>query len=184
MLAAGKGKRLKSSRPKVLHELCGRPSLWFVLQAVRAARPDRVVVVVSERDGPVSRAVRSWGIVPEPVFVEQPERLGTGNAVMVAEAATGRVDDVLVMAGDDPLVRPQDVRRLMAAHRRSKAAGSILTTRLGNPTGYGRIVRDATGALAEIGEEPDASPEVRAIDEVALLVYACLLYTSPSPRDS
>lgn len=129
-------------------------------------------MVVSERDGPVERAVRSWGIVPEPVFVEQLERLGTGNAVMVAEPATSRVDDVLVMAGDDPLVRPEEVRRLMASHRRSKVAGSILTTRLDDPAGYGRIVRDRAGALAEIGEEPDASSQVRAIDEVALLVYA------------
>jgi bifunctional UDP-N-acetylglucosamine pyrophosphorylase / glucosamine-1-phosphate N-acetyltransferase len=172
VLAAGKGKRLKSTRPKVLHELCGRPSLWFVLQAARAARPDRVVLVVSERDGPVERAVRAWDLVPDPVFVEQPERLGTGNAVTVAEQATARFDDVLVMAGDDPLIRPGEVRRLMAAHRRSKAAGSILTTHLDDPSGYGRIVRDRSGDLAEIGEEPDVSAEVRAIHEVALLVYA------------
>ena len=99
VLAAGRGKRLKSARPKVLHEICGRAILWHALRALRGARPDRIVVVVSDAGGPVEEAVRGWGITPEPVFVEQTERLGTGHAVSTAERAVGGCDDVLVMAG-------------------------------------------------------------------------------------
>jgi bifunctional UDP-N-acetylglucosamine pyrophosphorylase/glucosamine-1-phosphate N-acetyltransferase len=172
VLAAGRGKRLKSARPKVLHEICGRPILWHALRAARGAKPDRIVIVVSDARGPVEEAVRSWGITPEPVFVEQKERLGTGHAVGTAERAVAGYRDVLVMAGDDPLFQPDQVRKLVRAHRRTKAAATVLTTTLDDPKGYGRIVRDEAGELLEIGEEPDASPEVRAVREVAALVYA------------
>src|SRR5689334_16838871 len=172
VLAAGRGKRLKSARPKVLHEICGRAILWHVLRALQGGKPDRIVIVVSDEGGPVEEAVRSWGITPEPEFVVQRERLGTGHAVATAEHAVGHADDVLVMAGDDPLFLPEHVRAVVRAHRRTKAAGTILTTTLDDPRGYGRIVRDEHGELLEIGEEPDASPEVRAIREVATLVYA------------
>ena len=172
VLAAGRGKRLKSARPKVLHEICGRAILWHVLRALQGAKPDRIVIVVADAGGPVEEAVRSWGVTPEPEFVVQQERLGTGHAVATAEHAVGHADDVLVMAGDDPLFQPEHVRAVVRAHRRTKAAGTILTTTLDDPKGYGRIVRDEHGELLEIGEEPDASPEVRAIREVATLVYA------------
>jgi bifunctional UDP-N-acetylglucosamine pyrophosphorylase / glucosamine-1-phosphate N-acetyltransferase len=172
VLAAGRGKRLKSARPKVLHEICGRAILWHVLRALKGARPDRIVIVVSDAGGPVEEAVRSWGFTPEPEFVVQQERLGTGHAVATAEQAVGGCDDVLVMAGDDPLFLPEHVRSVVRAHRRTKVAATILTTVLDDPKGYGRIVRDEHGELLEIGEEPDAPPEVRALHEVATLVYA------------
>ena len=172
VLAAGKGKRLRSATPKVLHPICGRPVLWHVLRSLKAARPDRIVIVVSHADGPVEQAVRSWGISPEPVFVVQSQRLGTGHAVGVAEQAVAGCADVLVLAGDDPLFEADEIRALIRAHRRGKAAASILTTLLDDPKGYGRIVRGPSGELGEIGEEPDATAAVRAIREVALLAYA------------
>src|SRR2546429_8811426 len=91
VLAAGRGKRLKSARPKVLHELCGRAILWHVLRAVRGARPGRIVIVVSDAGGPVEDAVRSWAVSPEPTVVEQNKRLGAGHAVSAARQAGGRV---------------------------------------------------------------------------------------------
>jgi len=172
VLAAGKGKRLRSATPKVLHPMCGRPVLWHVLRSLRGARADRIVIVVSHAGGPVEQAVRSWGIKPEPAFVVQDQRLGTGHAVGVAEQAVAGCSDVMVVAGDDPLFLPDHVRALVRAHRRGKAAATILTTVLDDPKGYGRIVRDEDGGLREIGEEPDASPAVRAIREVAMLAYA------------
>src|SRR4051812_6601682 len=95
VLAAGKGRRVRSATPKVLLALCGRPVLWHAIQAVRGARPDGIVVVVSAGEAAhrIREAVRSWGIRPEPDFVEQGEPLGTGHALMVAEAAVGGVDD-------------------------------------------------------------------------------------------
>src|SRR5947208_10356675 len=85
VLAAGKGKRMRSARPKVLHEVCGRPGLWFVLKAAIAARPERIVVVVGFGKEQVEEAARSWDLGADVTFVEQPEPLGTGHATMVAE---------------------------------------------------------------------------------------------------
>ena len=87
VLAAGKGKRLKSSTPKVLHPICGRPALWHVLQGVLATKPAKIVLVVGHGADEVRAAVESWGLKPRPVFVEQAEQLGTGHAVLEAEHA-------------------------------------------------------------------------------------------------
>jgi bifunctional UDP-N-acetylglucosamine pyrophosphorylase / glucosamine-1-phosphate N-acetyltransferase len=171
LLAAGKGKRMRSARPKVLHEVAGRPSLWHVTMAALAARPATLVFVVSYRREDVEAAVRSWSLPVEAVFVDQGEALGTAHAVGSAEGAVGRAGEVLVLSGDDPLVRGEHVRKLLGVHRRTRAAASILTTSVDDPRGYGRIVRDGT-RLVEIVEEADASPEVRRIDEISTLVYA------------
>jgi bifunctional UDP-N-acetylglucosamine pyrophosphorylase / glucosamine-1-phosphate N-acetyltransferase len=171
VLAAGKGKRMKSSRPKVLQDVCGRPSLWHALRTAGAARPDRIVVVVHEGREAVEEAVRSWGIKPEPVFVDQQEPLGTGHAVLVTEEAVAGAAEVLVMAGDQPLVTGDDVRSLLRTHRRTNSAASIMTTWLHEPKGYGRVVREGD-QLAEIAEETDAATDIKKIHEVAVLVYA------------
>ncbi len=171
VLAAGQGKRLRSARPKVMHEVCGRPSLWHVLRAARGARPSRIVIVVRQGRAEIEEAVRSWGLAPEVVFVDQGEPLGTGHAVMAAEPATDGFDEVVVLAGADPLVTADHVRSLVVAHRRTGAAATLLATHVPDPRGYGRVVRRGS-ELVEIAEETDASPEIRAIDEVAALAYA------------
>ena len=171
VLAAGKGKRLRSATPKVLHPICGKPALWHVLQAGMAARPTKIIVVVGHGAEDVREAVRSWGITPRPVFVEQPKQLGTGDAVRVAQGAVGRVDDVLVMGGDFDPVKPEDVRRLVTSHRRTNSAATIASTELGDPAGYGRVVRDRS-RLIEIVEDVDASPEIRALKEVSIILFA------------
>jgi len=170
ILAAGKGKRFKSATPKVLQPICGRPALWHVLQTARAARPVRIVIVVNHGGEQVREAVRSWGIRPEPVFVDQGEPLGTGHAVLVAEPAVGRVSDVLVMGGDYDPVTPEHVRELLRVHRRTKSAATFLTAEVDEPGGYGRIVRGADGRFAEIVE--DVTPALRGIKEVSTLVFA------------
>jgi bifunctional UDP-N-acetylglucosamine pyrophosphorylase/glucosamine-1-phosphate N-acetyltransferase len=165
VLAAGKGKRLKSSTPKVLHPVCGRPLLWWTLRGVKAARPSRVVIVVHHGADEVREATRSWDIEPEPVFVEQGEALGTGHAVLVAEKEIGRVDEVLVANGDfDPVVA-DDVRALLRLHRRTKASATLITTELDEPGTYSRIVREGN-RLVSIVEGTDATPQMRAIREV------------------
>ncbi|TMK93491.1 MAG: hypothetical protein E6G37_06405 [Actinobacteria bacterium] len=119
ILAAGKGKRLKSARPKVLHPICGRTALWHVVKTALATQPDRVVIVVGRDADDVRAEVGSWRMTPKPVFVEQAKQLGTGHAVLVARRAVGRVDDVLVANGDYDPVRPEDVRALVRHHRRA-----------------------------------------------------------------
>src|SRR5947209_3737676 len=143
ILAAGKGKRLKSARPKVLHPVCGRPALWHVVQTALAARPDRIVIVVAHDADDVRAAVTSWKITPKPVFVEQTRQLGTGHAVLAAKTAVGRVDDVLVANGDFDPVLPEDIRALLRRHRRVDAAATIAPPQPRDPRTYQRIVRAA-----------------------------------------
>jgi bifunctional UDP-N-acetylglucosamine pyrophosphorylase/glucosamine-1-phosphate N-acetyltransferase len=174
VLAAGKGKRMKSAKPKVLHEVCGRPSLWYVLRAAARARSiSRLVVVVSHGKEEVIEAVRSWNLRPEPVFVDQGEPLGTGHAVRVAEEATVGCSDVVVLAGDDPLITTDHVRELLRVHRRTRAAATVLTTQVENPAGYARVVREGNRLLDLVGEDvADADRSIRDVREVATLVYA------------
>ncbi|HEX5936885.1 MAG TPA: bifunctional UDP-N-acetylglucosamine diphosphorylase/glucosamine-1-phosphate N-acetyltransferase GlmU [Actinomycetota bacterium] len=166
VLAAGKGERLRSSTPKVLHAVCGRPLLWHALQVVRAAKPARIVVVVGHGADDVRDAVGAWDISPAPVFVEQTEQLGTGDAVRRAEEAVGRADDVLVANGDFDPITPADVRRILASHRRTGAAVTLGSTVLDRPGGYGRVVRDGA-RVTDVIEGRDASTAIRRIHEVA-----------------
>jgi bifunctional UDP-N-acetylglucosamine pyrophosphorylase / glucosamine-1-phosphate N-acetyltransferase len=165
VLAAGKGKRLRSAMPKVLHPICGRPALWWVLQNVRVARPSTIAIVVHHGADEVREAVRSWRITPEPEFVEQGEALGTGHAVLVAEKAVGKAREVLIANGDFDPVSPEDVRALIRLHRRRKAAATMITTELDRPGTYSRIVRDGD-RLVSIVEGTDATASQRAIREV------------------
>ena len=148
VLAAGKGKRLRSSVPKVLHPVAGRPLLWHVLQTARVARPSKIVIVVGHGADDVREAVSSWGITPKPVFVEQAEQLGTGHAVLEAERAVGRAAEVLVAGGDFDPVRPEDVRALLRTHRRTKSAASVATAEVVEPGGYGRVIREGDRLVA------------------------------------
>jgi bifunctional UDP-N-acetylglucosamine pyrophosphorylase/glucosamine-1-phosphate N-acetyltransferase len=166
VLAAGKGERLKSGIPKVLHPVCGRPLLWHTLQVVRAAKPTRIVVVVGHGADDVRDAVASWGLRPAPVFVEQAEQLGTGHAVQLAEQAIGKVDDVLVANGDFDPISPADLKKVLASHRRTGAAVTLGSTVLDRPGGYGRVVREGS-RVTDVIEGRDAPPAVRRIHEVA-----------------
>jgi bifunctional UDP-N-acetylglucosamine pyrophosphorylase/glucosamine-1-phosphate N-acetyltransferase len=171
VLAAGKGKRLKSGTPKVLHPVVGRPLLWHATQNALAAKPSRLVFVLGDGADRVEQEVGSWGLEPAPVFVRQDAPLGTGHAVLAAEKAVGKAEDVLVVGGDFDPVAPGDVRALLRTHRRTGSAASILTADVDDPGGYARIVRDGT-RLIEIVEGTDAPPELLERHEVSALVFA------------
>jgi bifunctional UDP-N-acetylglucosamine pyrophosphorylase/glucosamine-1-phosphate N-acetyltransferase len=166
VLAAGKGERLRSATPKVLHPLSGRPVLWHTLQVVRAARPARIVVVVGHEADDVRDAVESWELTPTPAFVEQAEQLGTGHAVQLAEKAVGRADDVLIANGDFDPITAADLKRLLVSHRRTGAAVTLGSTVVDDPGGYGRVVREGS-RVTDVIEGVDAPPAVRKIREVA-----------------
>jgi bifunctional UDP-N-acetylglucosamine pyrophosphorylase / glucosamine-1-phosphate N-acetyltransferase len=165
ILAAGKGKRMHSPTPKVLHDVCGRPVLWHVLQAGLAAKPTKVIVVVGHGADEVRDAIASWHVSPRPTFVVQRPQGGTGHAVMVARQAIGRSMDVLVANGDFDPVTHDDVRALMRSHRRSGSAATLLTAELDDPGSYGRVIRDGRGRFVEIDEDR-ATPGADAIREV------------------
>src|ERR1700682_3545973 len=147
VLAAGEGTRMRSSRPKPLHLLCGRPMVVHVLDALAELAVDRVVVVVghgAERGAKQVQALAPDGLAIE--FVEQRVQRGTGDAVSVALTGFGAEDemedgDIVVLPGDTPLLRPPTLAALVQAHRQSGAAASVLTAVIDDPTGYGRIVR-------------------------------------------
>jgi bifunctional UDP-N-acetylglucosamine pyrophosphorylase/glucosamine-1-phosphate N-acetyltransferase len=166
VLAAGKGRRLRSSTPKVLHPVAGKPVLWHTLQVVRAARPDRIVIVVGHESDDVRAEVASWGLKLEPTFVEQEEQLGTGHAVQLTERAVGRTDTVLVANGDFDPIGPDDLKRVLSSHRRTGAAATIGSTILDHPGRYGRVVREGS-RVTDVVEGTDAPPEVLGIKEVA-----------------
>lgn len=159
---------MKSDRPKVLHPLLGRPLVWHVLRAVRAAGAQRIIVVVGHQADLVQAALADAGVE----FVVQQPQLGTGHAVMQAEPLLRRQQGtVLVTYGDTPLLRPQTLRNLVEHHTREGAAATVLSAHLDNPTGYGRIVRDPKGAFRAIVEEKDAGPIERAIREINTGTY-------------
>ncbi len=164
ILAAGKSTRMKSQRVKVLHEICGRAMLAYVLDAVREAGAERIVVVVGHDREAVMREFAGQADI---VWVHQREQKGTGHAVQVCrEALRGFAGDVFVLAGDGPLIRPATLSRILEEHRCKQAAMTLATSVIDNPAGYGRIVRDASGEILAIVEEKDASADQRAIREV------------------
>ena len=175
VLAAGLGKRMRSDLLKVLHPVGGRPMVVRVLAALRDAGLGRAVVVSGHQADALRSTVAVWAAAVDPMEVlwaHQAEQRGTGHAVAQGLAAVPRAGSVLVMAGDAPLVEPGELRSLWAQHAASGAAATLLTARLADPTGYGRILRDDAGRARAIVEERDASPEQRRIDEVFTLV-AC-----------
>ena len=169
ILAAGKGKRMESDLPKVLVPVCGRPMIRYVLDAVRAAGVERMVVVVGYRADLVRQELAGE---PGVEFVEQTEQLGTGHAVMMCrEQLDGHDGPVLIVAGDSPMVQVSSLRALLAEFAAQRPACLLGTATKPNPTGLGRIVRDANGEFPAIVEEKDATPDQRAITEVNLSTY-------------
>ncbi|MDO9171058.1 MAG: NTP transferase domain-containing protein [bacterium] len=161
VLAAGKGTRMKSDLPKVLHRIGGRTLLDHVLGAVREAGVPRTVVVVGHAAELVEESCRA----PDVAFALQRPQLGTGHAVQVAVPALAADGWTLVLAGDVPLLRPATLRRLVAATVDAQASASVLTCVVADAGAYGRIVKDGAGRLRRIVEARDATPDELAIGE-------------------
>lgn len=171
ILAAGLGTRMKSGRAKVLHELGGAPLIAYVCRAAKQLNPQHIYTVVGHQAPEVEKAVRNE-VGELGKFVTQTEQRGTGDAVMAAHAELEAADSlVLVLSGDVPLIRPETLRSFVDQHRSSGAACSILSVRLENPTGYGRIVRDDQEQFSRIVEQKDATPEEQKVKEINSGIY-------------
>lgn len=169
ILAAGKGTRMKSSLPKVLHALAGRSLIEHVLRTVDGLRADSVTVVVGHGGDEVRDSLASR---PSVQFALQSPQLGTGHALLQAESVlAGKSGTVLLLYADVPLLQTTTLARLIEHHRSSKSAATVLTMDLAEPYGYGRIVRDPAGRVQRIVEERDASGPERAITEVNSGLY-------------
>ncbi len=171
ILAAGLGTRMKSARAKVLHELGGLPLIRYVCRAAKSLAPQKVYVIVGHQAEEVEKAVTAE-LADLAAFATQVEQRGTGDAVMAAREQLENSDSVvLVLSGDVPMIREATLQTLLDRHHSSSAACSILSVRLENPTGYGRIVRDEAGQFACIVEQKDASPDEQQIKEINSGIY-------------
>jgi len=167
VLAAGEGKRFRSALPKPLHPLAGRPLLWHVLAATAPLKADRTVVVVGVGAEEVTAAAERFDVGPLE-FAVQPEPRGTGDALATALPLLQRrpASQVLVLYGDTPLVTTALLERLLEGHRSAQAAATILTCQPDDPSGYGRVLRDADGVITGVVEHRDATPDQLAVGEV------------------
>lgn len=165
ILAAGKGTRMGGDRAKVLYEVADEPMVRWVVKACLDAGVERCIVVIGYQGEKVCEALSD---VPQCTFVHQTEQLGTGHAARMAEPFFEPDDsrDVFILAGDGPLIRPATLAALLDAHRTNRAAATLATAVLDDPSGYGRVIRAADGSLQAIVEQKDATPDQLAVNEV------------------
>ena len=172
VLAAGKGTRMKSALPKVIHRVCGSPMIELVLKTAQVLRPRRIVVVVGHQADVLRQAL---GGRPELTFVVQEPQLGTAHALLTTEAAlSGARGTVVLLSGDVPMLSRETLERLVDRHQKTDAAATVVTAVVDNPHGYGRIVRSGE-RIARIVEERDASSTEREIHEINSGIYAFAL---------
>src|SRR3954465_6767386 len=169
IMAAGKGTRMRSAVPKVLHPVCGKPMVEWVIDAAREAGAGRVVAVTRPGDGVAE------GLPEDVAVAEQREGEGTGSAVLAARSALEPGAPVLILSGDHPLVSSDLIAQLLRTHRAEGAAATLLTTEELDPAGYGRIVRAGDGSVERIVETKvteGVPPEELAIREINIGAYA------------
>lgn len=183
VLAAGKGTRMQSDLPKVCHPVGGRPMVCAVVDACLAAGCERVVAVVGYKQELVREALAGYGDRVE--YAVQAEQLGTGHAVRSAEGSyppeRREGEDVFVLCGDGPLIRPATLTALLERHRSSGAAATLATAVLDDPSGYGRVVRGESGGFERIVEQKNATPaelEIREVNPSYYCFDAAALFSS------
>src|ERR1700733_6543667 len=165
IMAAGKGTRLKSKRPRVLHEVGGKPLIRHVIDAARQiVPPEDIFVIVGHEAGKVKDSVASLGVQ----FVEQREQKGTGHAIQQARQAVQGYEDVIVLSGDVPLIRPETVRKVRDFHLEQRAAMTVLTAVPEDLQGYGRVIRKSQSSdeVREIVEPKALTPELAKAREI------------------
>lgn len=169
IMAAGKGTRMKSDLPKVLHQANGRPLIDYVIDTALALDPMKTILVVGHLAELVRKATEHY---PVTAVLQEPQ-LGTGHAVMQAEEPLQNFrGELLILSGDAPLVRIDTLRELIALHRSEQAAATVLTAELPDPAGYGRIIREKdNGNVLKIVEQKDASDAERSVNEINSGVY-------------
>ena len=168
ILAAGQGKRMKSGLPKVVHPLCGKPLFLHVLTTAKRLNPAKIAIVI----GHGAEAVRQAYPNGDVTWVVQEQQLGTGHAVLSAKNSFKEfAGDILILSGDVPLISETTLNAIIGLHRKQKASLTFLTASLEGPSGYGRVLRHADGAIAGVVEERDATDTQRRIEEVNVGIY-------------
>lgn len=166
ILAAGKGTRMKSIHPKVVHKVCGKEMVNHVIDAAKSAGVVDTILVLGHEIDQVKAVVEG-----EIKIAVQEEQLGTGHAVMVADEYIGTEDTIMVLCGDTPLIEAETLDNFFAFHQKGSYSVSVLTTAVDDPTGYGRIIRDDKDRLVRIVEQKDANDKEKAIKEINSGIY-------------
>ncbi len=170
VLAAGKGTRMKSEKPKVLHEIFNKPLVSWVLSACENIGSSENIVIIGHKGEEVQNFVNKNH--PQSICVEQKEQLGTGHAVSMAKSALNGFDGmVLILCGDTPLITSESLQKFVDFHKNNDAAITVMTSILDNPKGYGRIVRNALNNVAEIVEQKDCDENQAKINEINAGMY-------------
>jgi bifunctional UDP-N-acetylglucosamine pyrophosphorylase/glucosamine-1-phosphate N-acetyltransferase len=170
VLAAGKGKRMKSQTPKVLHSILGRPMLYYVLSTVRELNPANIFTVTGYKREEVSDYIKNN--FPEVKIVVQENQLGTANAVYaIRENKNSLARNTIILSADTPLVSLETLKKLVNNKERAGSVVSLVTAVVPDPEGYGRIIKDRKGNIVKIIEETDATPEEKKINEVNTSIY-------------
>ncbi|MBI5327301.1 MAG: bifunctional UDP-N-acetylglucosamine diphosphorylase/glucosamine-1-phosphate N-acetyltransferase GlmU [Deltaproteobacteria bacterium] len=174
IMAAGLGKRMKSDIPKVLHAVAGKPMLFYPIEVVQSLGVKKVVVIVGHKADEVMNTLKSEIRNPksEIQYVKQEPQLGTGHAVLCAEGALKHwKGNVLILSGDVPLITKETIHGLLDLHTKRNAAISFISAIVGNPSGYGRVVRDKKNKVVKIVEDKDASQKEKRISEINTGIY-------------
>lgn len=171
ILAAGEGTRMKSKIPKVLHKVCGKPILEYVIDASIGAQVQKNVVIVGHGGDEVRDYFKGKGLIFENQPIGQGAPYGTGFAVMQGLKHVDDESTVVILCGDTPLIRKETINRLFAYHNEGNYSCTVLTAILDDPTGYGRIIRDEVGNISKIVEDKDATEEERQVREINAGIY-------------
>jgi bifunctional UDP-N-acetylglucosamine pyrophosphorylase/glucosamine-1-phosphate N-acetyltransferase len=166
ILAAGKGTRMESDLPKVLHKVCDQTMVHYVIKAAKDAGATDVIVIVGYQGQLVKRE-----IVDVVDFVEQREQLGTGHAVKCAKDKIGTEGDTVILCGDTPLITAETIRKLREKHKHESNGVTVLSAMVDDPTGYGRIIRDDEGNFLRITEHKDCTEEELKVNEINSGMY-------------
>ena len=170
ILAAGAGTRMQSALPKVLHPIGGRPLLYYLLRLANALKPSAIGVVVGHEEDMVRKEImdslKAWGVTRPVTFIRQKAPSGSGGAVLDSFSFLKKFQTALVMCGDTPLLTFDTLYALHNHHKSEKGQVTLLTARLHNPNGYGRIIRSPVGEVLRIVEQSHATPKEAAISEV------------------
>lgn len=164
ILAAGKGVRMKSDLPKVVHEFNGKPMVSRIVETAKKINLKKIAVVVGYKKQIVIETLKKFRSID---FVEQKEQKGTGHAVLMAAAVFSKFEgNVVVTPGDVPLLKAETIENLINVHDQKGAVATVLTAKLEDPSGYGRIIRDKDGYVVKIVEHKDASPRELEVNEI------------------
>lgn len=173
ILAAGKGTRMKSDLPKVLHKINGRPMVHYVIDLANALHSRKIILIIGHEKELVKQACQGLDVM----FAVQEPQLGTGHAVQMTEGLLKEyIGDVLVLSGDVPLLTSATIDELVHAHQANSATATLLTSDLENPDGYGRIIRGTDNSVKKIVEHKDATESEQAVKEINVGIY---IFKSP-----